>query len=582
MGPWHVLHFCQPSTRADPNGRQLAILREALRQIINRDLVVRSELLSLAHQRKLDSRKPVFNNDQSISRGERQLIAQGYLWFDWFAIPQISVRKDGADPDMESDVRKAVDSIPTFAEIADMFVILCPSLRHQDTGHWCDLSTWRRRGWCRVEIAANMLARTRRKNVIAVKSERDVHFTVPYDWLFSPPVTGDFTVEKDREAVHTLMRNVLQDYLKYLQRSCGKHGLLEVRFFQAISRTLLTGRGDVAEREQTAGAVDETTDAFLQRYSFSSPQECGDLGFGPLACAVLEGNLTVASNLVAARADLEQQITQYVPELSLRRGDRPLVLAVLHNGSSDVVASLLALRASAASRPGQRGALHAAAFGNRDVVMQALLNHMADVTERNKEFGASPLDVACQHGSSECVDVLLRHRADPNERQPLGLTPLLSVCTFSHSLPCARLLVARQADVNSMVRAEGAWKFGMKALGVADSLGCVQSIAFKHYSHALGVTPVASAAAMGQLELLKFLLAQNADPTIRNDRRYDALDLAHTVGHDESVDFLRDACSLDVRPRPRHCSGLLRLACGVRGSASLPSARCTEREDLAS
>ena len=45
----------------------------------------------------------------------RRLFAEGYLFLDWFAIPQITARASGVNEDMvRSEAAKAVQSIPAY------------------------------------------------------------------------------------------------------------------------------------------------------------------------------------------------------------------------------------------------------------------------------------------------------------------------------------------------------------------------------------------------------------------------------------------------------------------------------------
>ena len=47
-------------------------------------------------------------------------VADGYLFLDWFAIPQITARSSGVNEDMtRSDAALAVQSIPAYVEACD-------------------------------------------------------------------------------------------------------------------------------------------------------------------------------------------------------------------------------------------------------------------------------------------------------------------------------------------------------------------------------------------------------------------------------------------------------------------------------
>jgi len=67
--------------------------------------------------------------------------------------------------------------------------------------------------------------------------------------------------------------------------------------------------------------------------------------------------------------------------------------------------------------------LHYAATNNHKDVAELLLDHGADVNEKDNE-GATPLHWAARDGCNESADLLLAHRADVNAKDNSGNTPL--------------------------------------------------------------------------------------------------------------------------------------------------------------
>ena len=74
-----------------------------------------------------------------------ELTTKGYIWLDYFSVPQTS-----------SDC--AVESIPAYVEMSKFFIILSPPVRHVQSNKILDSSTWRRRGWCAAEAMSRLLA----------------------------------------------------------------------------------------------------------------------------------------------------------------------------------------------------------------------------------------------------------------------------------------------------------------------------------------------------------------------------------------------------------------------------------------
>ena len=53
---------------------------------------------------------------------------------------------------------EAISSIPSYISESYFFVILCPSVTHEE-GHVLGFESWAERGWCRLERMARNLSR---------------------------------------------------------------------------------------------------------------------------------------------------------------------------------------------------------------------------------------------------------------------------------------------------------------------------------------------------------------------------------------------------------------------------------------
>ena len=132
----------------DPSGQQMMVLRHALQAFIDGSMKVEADLMR------------TFSDARKTTSYER--VADGYLFLDWFAIPQVTERVDGVNEDTTvSDTARAVQSIPAYVECCDMFVALVPDLPHGDTKLQCNYSTWLGRGWCRAWLLHRELKHTR-------------------------------------------------------------------------------------------------------------------------------------------------------------------------------------------------------------------------------------------------------------------------------------------------------------------------------------------------------------------------------------------------------------------------------------
>ena len=73
-------------------------------------------------------------------------------------------------------------------------VILVPPCRHTDRpGEMCDYGNWRRRGWCRLELAGAVLARTSVTLMLVHGAQTKPEFLFPADALSLSPGLGTFT-----------------------------------------------------------------------------------------------------------------------------------------------------------------------------------------------------------------------------------------------------------------------------------------------------------------------------------------------------------------------------------------------------
>ena len=75
-------------------------------------------------------------------------LPSGYVWFDWFSIPQIVGEDVGTSTKV--DQLSAIISIPAYVREATCFAVLCPSASNT-SGTLSDFNTWKSRAWCRAE-----------------------------------------------------------------------------------------------------------------------------------------------------------------------------------------------------------------------------------------------------------------------------------------------------------------------------------------------------------------------------------------------------------------------------------------------
>ena len=129
-----ISHQWLSSAHPDPQGEQVRVLQRALRSMIDGSLHVAEDLVSMSA-------------DMNLSSNMRQHIASGFIFFDWFAIPQITARQSGVNEEaIKSDAALAVQSIPAYVELSNLFLAVVPELTHKDTAALVNYGTWLSRG----------------------------------------------------------------------------------------------------------------------------------------------------------------------------------------------------------------------------------------------------------------------------------------------------------------------------------------------------------------------------------------------------------------------------------------------------
>ena len=123
-----ISHEWSGTRHADPKGEQLAVLQDAIKHMLKeRDRVpidVTTEIL-FGQQRGLKTNE---------MRGKKL-----YIWFDYWCVPQLQLSVAGLHA---TDQQHALDSIPAYVEKSRYFFILCPYVRHQESGQLLSKRRW--------------------------------------------------------------------------------------------------------------------------------------------------------------------------------------------------------------------------------------------------------------------------------------------------------------------------------------------------------------------------------------------------------------------------------------------------------
>ena len=229
----------------------------------------------------------------------------------------------------------------------------------------------------------------------------------------------------------------------------------------------------------------------------------------PLIIAAKENHVEVMKYLLQKGADISLTTGSY---------ERNALHIASQYGSVAAIEMLLSydLRPDSRDREGNTPLACAAAYGQIEAV-NCLLKHGADPLLKGKD-GWNLLHFAAQSGNVIIIETMLSKGLDIDSRgETLGLTPLMVSIIFE-KLEAAKYLLEKGAD-ESLKTTERK----ISLLSLASAGGSVAAIEML-LSHGCSIvsrdnernTPLMHAARLGNTEVLKYLLAQGADPLLQN------------------------------------------------------------------
>ena len=305
-----------------------------------------------------------------------------------------------------------------------------------------------------------------------------------------------------------------------------------------------------------------------------------EYGATPLWLASVNGSAPMVERLLKAGANAGAPI---------HSGETPLMSAA-RAGSVEAVARLLVAGTPVDSREQARGqtALMWAAAERHPAVVRALVEKGAGVNLGSRS-GFTPLMFAAREGDLESVRVLVERGADVNAAAADGSTPLLVATVRGHAT-VAEFLLDRSADPNAAAAgytalhwAAGTWETSTSfdyrftdgewaaLVGIPvrqDRFRLMKALLAKgadvnarttrtppRYGFTLfgqqqatlvGVTPFFLAAIVADVEVMKFLVAAGADPTIADSDGTTPLMVAAGRGRVDNETRVPEAAALEA------------------------------------
>ena len=257
-----------------------------------------------------------------------------------------------------------------------------------------------------------------------------------------------------------------------------------------------------------------------------------DSGLLPLVEAVRGGHVHATEVLLKAGCDANMTDSW---------GRSPLGCAVMQGYSA--ICKMLLQYGADTNKDIRKPPLTIASKNGYVKIVHLLIEAGANVTQMN-EFGQPSLVLALSNGHVDVVEALLDASADVNQVDDYFLTPLC-YAVFEKDIRSAKMLLAHGADCNPKGYSDGY----PLVLAVKQAHEEMIKLLLKYgadlnqASGSTGVAPIHVAAKHGHLDILKYLLDEDAEVDKKDNHGRTALYHAAHAGFADVVDTLLKNCA---------------------------------------
>eukprot|EP00928_Gymnodinium_smaydae_P001021 TRINITY_DN10380_c0_g1_i1.p1 TRINITY_DN10380_c0_g1~~TRINITY_DN10380_c0_g1_i1.p1 ORF type:complete len:613 (+),score=38.16 TRINITY_DN10380_c0_g1_i1:54-1892(+) len=524
--------WCSQDT-PDPRGIQLDALRRLLKSGFNVS----------------DGMANFVDGTKSVTKAERKEVVNGWLWYDFFGIPQHAV---GCANVCTSDFLAAVQSIVAYVQLSDIFIALTPAMSHEN-GTQLNFGSWSSRGWCAAELSFWALSwPIQRQRLIRVHSSTKATCQHISSLFGASVYKGDFTVEDDRAVVCELLRNMIRECSTELIAASSQRGseacMLDAGLLLGALEHLC-GPPPPTKDSETEGSETESGSSMLPlaaHRQYSEWLELVDwskldgLGWTPAHLHSICGDISrLKAYLDTAGTHALETKVKYVSFASdAFKGFKPLQLAAAAVVGDPVgcIRELLARRADIEDSSHFAAVVNCTTEGG-DVVRE-LLRARADLYYRMAPFGDTALAWASRFCNYDVARELIDQKADVNERNFCGFTCLHLAADNDVDTPrVVTLLLQARADVNAVKTRSSSCSVRLfESVQRARHLGGSRSELVQHVTMvgSRGATALHLAAFAGNWRVCAALLSHGAAREARTRAGCTPASLARLCGHDES------------------------------------------------
>ena len=360
----------------DPNGTQLQVLCRCLERLSKGEI----PLVGMNIFCRL------LFNERYETKGREwvSIMKDAYIWLDWICMPQPNAESSRTSSPLspealtklQNDAGRAIGSIAAYVERADFVLVLVPSCVHKDRKdpftkrrvRTC-YRTWRKRGWCVLELAASYLSREKQHPLLVVSSKNGVP-----EWISNMEAVklrlglSDFTccqrnhnfsdsrgaiVACDKPRCRDILKPLIRRKVQYLH---SQRSQSHARVIEQMSRNLMMGLGDDDEERRVRDCTNDPVAAMKTRLRWNANDgEFFDReGISLLMYAVIDDDVRSVRDLLhsiasSSRLSKRQKVLRAASRLPKRVlpyfcygvGKGTALIAAMAWSSTEVVAELL-------------------------------------------------------------------------------------------------------------------------------------------------------------------------------------------------------------------------------------------------
>jgi len=564
----------------DPKGEQLRVLCRVLERLKKGKL-----------DTEMDPIHTIIYKHKFTTKGKdwKVMLKRTYLWVDWFSMPQPGAEKEDeigkeAMAKLKAEGSRAIRSIPAYVERSDFIMILVPGCHHSDREVPTCYRTWRRRGWCLLELYAAAMARDSSNPPLLVRSERGIPSWIsPVEILKLSIGLADFTCCQRNHIITTETQKIMSGG-SVKKISCDKPiaGRILEQLINAKIHHMFNAEGDLVmargyyifkhwwmrglkEKEQFAADKNKSAvEKFKKKLRWNDDEEWFDHGgMGVFMYAVTSDEANVVRELLQ---EIKQNFNgaEYTRRLESRIRDEGYValgipggattlMAAMMTASPEIVSMLLEYGTNVESVDvmGNDAFMYASAYG-RPKNLQCWLQRIKDwnLNRVDTVFGGNVLSKAVYFGANklETVKVLLNAGTRTDFQTFSGGTVLTGAVENEDSNPeVVRLLLGKlKSSLNSnhelislvnyrYTSRTLKWKIIRFIAMVFYRMNVYKSGLMASFAINAGTTPLNYAVVRGDVEIVKLLLEAGADPYVENDLGMNAFKICEKFGPFPSV-----------------------------------------------